>query len=113
MGQAPYKYVAIYEPISYPYLTFVLQPKKVIMEKTRLSNKGQVVIPKAVRALHGWKPGIEFVVEDAGNGIVLKPVKSFCKTRIEDVIGCVGYKGSRKSLKDMDDAIAKGAIENK
>lgn len=83
------------------------------MEKTRLSNKGQVVIPKAVRALHGWNPGIEFVVENAGDRIVLRPVKSFSKTSIEDVIGCVGYKGSRKSLKDMEDAIAKGARESK
>ena len=30
------------------------------MEKTRLSNKGQVVIPKAVRLRYGWKPGLEF-----------------------------------------------------
>ena len=36
------------------------------MEKTKLSNKGQVVIPKAIRARRGWKPGLEFVVEDYG-----------------------------------------------
>jgi len=28
------------------------------------------------------------------------------------VIGCVGYKGPKKSLKDMEAAIAKGAKEN-
>lgn len=79
------------------------------MEKTRLSNKGQVVIPKAVRTLHGWESGLEFIVEDIGNGIILKPVKPYEETKIEDVLGCVEYKGPKKTLKDMDTAIAKGA----
>ena len=82
------------------------------MEKTRLSNKGQVVIPKAVRALHGWKPGLEFVVEDVGDGIKLRPIKPYKETKIEEVMGCVGYEGLRKSLQDMEAAIAKGAKEN-
>ena len=82
------------------------------MEKTRLSNKGQVVIPKAVRTLHGWKAGLEFVIENLGDGIKLKPIKPYKMTKIEDVIGCVGYKGPKKSLNDMDGAIVKGAKEN-
>ncbi len=82
------------------------------MEKTRLSNKGQVVIPKAVRVLHGWKPGLEFVIEDVGDGIKLKPMKLYKKTKIEDVLGCVGYEGPKKSIKDMEAAIVKGAKEN-
>ncbi len=82
------------------------------MEKTRLSNKGQVVIPKAVRVFHGWKPGLEFVVEDVGNGIILKPLKPYKETKIEDVLGCIGYEGPKKSLKDMEAAIAKGAKES-
>ena len=81
------------------------------MEKTRLSNKGQVVIPKAVRLHHGWKAGLEFVVETIGDGIRLKPVKPFKETTIDDVIGCVGYDGPRKSMADMEAAIAKGAKE--
>ena len=82
------------------------------MEKTRLSNKGQVVIPKAVRAVHGWEAGLEFIIEHVNDGIKLKPIKPYKETKIEDVIGCVGYKGSKKSLKDMDAAIAKGAKES-
>jgi len=82
------------------------------MEKTRLSHKGQIVIPKAVRALHGWRAGLEFVIEDVGNGIKLKPMKPYEETKIEDVLGCVGYEGPKKSLKDMEAAIAKGAKEN-
>jgi hypothetical protein len=29
--------------------------------------------------------------------------------RIEDLIGCTGYRGPAKSLKEMDQGIAKGA----
>ena len=82
------------------------------MEKTRLSNKGQVVIPKAVRALHGWKAGLEFVIESVGDYIKLKPIKPYKETKIEEVMGCVGYEGPGKSLQDMEAAIAKGAKEN-
>jgi AbrB family looped-hinge helix DNA binding protein len=82
------------------------------MPKTRLSNKGQVVIPKQVRTAHGWEAGIEFVVEDTGDGIKLRPIKPYSETTIQEVLGSVNYQGSRKSLKDMEAAIAKGAREN-
>jgi AbrB family looped-hinge helix DNA binding protein len=82
------------------------------MEKTRLSNKGQVVIPKAVRVLHGWKAGLEFVIESVDDGIMLKPIRPYEETEIDEVVGCVGYEGPKKSLKDMEAAIAKGAREN-
>lgn len=82
------------------------------MERTRLSNKGQIVIPKAIRVFHGWKAGLEFVIENVGDGIKLKPIKPYKETKIEEVMGCVGYEGPRKSLKDMEAAIAKGAKEN-
>jgi len=79
------------------------------MEKTRLSNKGQIVIPKQVRAAHGWEPGLEFVVEDTGDGIKLKPMTPYSETKAEELLGCVGYKGPKKSLREMEAAIAKGA----
>jgi len=82
------------------------------MTKTKLSHKGQIVIPKQVRATHGWEPGLEFVVEDTGDGIKLRPIKPYKETTIEEVLGCVNYKGARKSLKDMEAAIAKGARDN-
>ena len=81
------------------------------MEKTRLSNKGQIVIPKGIRVLHGWKAGLEFAIESVGESIKLKPIKPYKETKIDEVIGCVGYKGPKKSLRDMEAAIAKGAKE--
>ena len=81
------------------------------MVKIRLSHKGQTVIPKQVRAAHGWEPGLEFAVEDMGDSIKLKPIKPYAETKIGDVLGCVNYKGAKKSLKEMEAAIAKGARE--
>lgn len=81
------------------------------METTRLSSKGQVIIPRAIRAARGWKPGVRFAVEEAGNAILLRPVSPFSETRIEDVLGCAGYRGPARSLDDMEEAIAVGARE--
>ena len=93
--------------LSYVGLTM----KEGAMETTRLSEKGQIVIPKRIRADHKWEPGLEFSVEDLGGSIALKPIRSFRRTRLRDVLGCAQYKGPRKSLKEMDDAVAKGARE--
>jgi AbrB family looped-hinge helix DNA binding protein len=78
------------------------------METTRLSSKGQVILPKSIRSAHHWEPGIDFLVEDTGDGVLLRPIKPFNQTRLEDVIGCTGYKGPAKSIEDMDAAIADG-----
>jgi AbrB family looped-hinge helix DNA binding protein len=43
---------------------------------TKLSSKGQVVIPKSLRTAHRWKPGTEFIVEEQGDNIVLRPSKN-------------------------------------
>ena len=82
------------------------------MITTRLSEKGQVVIPRKVRSSHGWEKGVEFVIEETDDGVTLKPLKPFEETNIKDVLGCLNYRGPRKTLKDMDAAIAKGARES-
>lgn len=78
------------------------------MATTRLSSKGQVILPKSIRSAHRWEPGVEFTVEDTANGVLLRPVKPFPQTRLEDVIGCTGYKGPARTVEDMDAAIAAG-----
>jgi len=83
------------------------------METTRLSEKGQIVIPKRVRETHGWEAGIEFLIEELEDGVKLKPVKPFEETSIKDVLGCVNYDGPKKTLKDMESAIEKGAKESR
>lgn len=83
------------------------------MDTTRLSSKGQVIIPQAIREAHHWQPGVEFVVIDTEQGILLTPVKSFKSVSVQSVIGCVNYQGKKKSLKEMKQGIVKGAKKHK
>ncbi len=78
------------------------------METTRLSPKGQIVIPHRIREQLGWHPGVEFTVEMIADGIALHPIKQLTTTTTEDAYGCLRYKGKRKSLQDMEDGIRKG-----
>ena len=78
------------------------------METTKLSSKGQVILPKHIRTAPKWQPGVEFSVEDTPDGVLLRPLKPFKPTRLEDVIGCVAYTGPAKTIEEMDNAIAVG-----
>jgi AbrB family looped-hinge helix DNA binding protein len=81
---------------------------KAIMEKTRLSSKGQVVIPKSVRDAHHWRAGQEFIVIDLGDGVLLKERQPFEETELDDVAGSLGFTGPPKTLEEMEEAIKKG-----
>ena len=76
------------------------------MARTRLSSKGQVIIPKAVRDRQGWKPGVELEVEDRGDLVVLRRPKPFAPTTFEQVRGCLEYDGPPATIEEMDEAVA-------
>ena len=78
------------------------------METTRLSSKGQLVLPKAIRDADQWSEGTEFIVERVPEGVLLRPLRALPVTKLEDVIGSAGYRGPARSLADMERAIAKG-----
>ncbi|MGA3055390.1 MAG: AbrB/MazE/SpoVT family DNA-binding domain-containing protein [Candidatus Korobacteraceae bacterium] len=80
---------------------------------TKLSTKGRVVLPKSLLAARRWKPGTEFVVQERDGGILLTP-KSATRSRTwASLIGCAGYSGPRKSLKQMEEAVAAEARRRK
>jgi AbrB family looped-hinge helix DNA binding protein len=79
------------------------------MARTRLSSKGQVIIPKAVRDRQGWRPGVELEVEDQGDAVVLRPAKPFPPTKFEEVRGCLKYDGPPLTIEEMDEAVAREA----
>ncbi|PIG93953.1 AbrB/MazE/SpoVT family DNA-binding domain-containing protein [Gloeocapsopsis sp. IPPAS B-1203] len=81
------------------------------MQVTRLSSKGQVIIPKALRAAHHWEVGQELIAIDVGDGILLKPKKPFAETTLAQVAGCLSYQGKLKSLDELEDAIRQGVIQ--
>ena len=76
--------------------------------KTRLSSKGQVVIPKSLRVLHRWRPGTEFDVQELEQGILLRP-RTDRSGSWEALVGCVSYRGPRKTIQEMDRAIVQAA----
>jgi AbrB family looped-hinge helix DNA binding protein len=78
------------------------------MDVTRLSSKGQLVLPKAVRDADAWTEGTEFIVERVPEGVLLRPIRSLPVTRLEDVIGCARYTGPARSVADMERAIGQG-----
>jgi AbrB family looped-hinge helix DNA binding protein len=82
-------------------------------EVTRLSTKGQLIIPKEIRVRHGWTAGTELIVEDHGSTVVLRPVENLPITTVKDLVGCAGYRGPSLSLEEMEAGIARGARERR
>lgn len=83
------------------------------MQTTKMSSKGQVIIPKALRSRYNWDIGQKLVVIDTGDGILLKASHSFNKTELEQVAGILKYSGKPVSIDEMETAIKKGALERK
>ncbi|MFI0400964.1 MAG: AbrB/MazE/SpoVT family DNA-binding domain-containing protein [Thiolinea sp.] len=80
--------------------------------RTRLSSKGQVIIPQSIRRTRQWESGQQFIIEETDQGILLRPVKPilFAKTTLQQAAGCLqsAYKGQPKTLEEMESAIRQG-----
>jgi bifunctional DNA-binding transcriptional regulator/antitoxin component of YhaV-PrlF toxin-antitoxin module len=63
------------------------------MEIMRLSGKGRITLPERILGSRGWGEGTEFAVEECTKGILLRPVRRFPETRLEDVAGCLRVGG--------------------
>jgi AbrB family looped-hinge helix DNA binding protein len=83
------------------------------VQTTKLSTKGQVILPKSVRDARGWNAGTELVVEEVAGGVTLRPLRRSPVSRLEDVVGCLKYTGRAKTLKQMEKAIAIGVKERR
>lgn len=73
---------------------------------TTVSTKGQVILPKIIRDQRQWSAGTRLIVEDTAEGVVLKAAPLFAPTNIDDVFGCLPYKGKAKTIEEMDAGIA-------
>lgn len=74
------------------------------METTKLSSKGQVIIPKALRSTHNWEAGLELMVIDTGDGLLLKPKAPFAPVELSEVLGL--FKGKVVARTDEEIAAA-------
>jgi AbrB family looped-hinge helix DNA binding protein len=72
--------------------------------QTRLSAKGQVVIPKDVRDALGLKPGMRLTVSAQGGAVTLKPVEwhnPFPRTTIEDLRAIPRWTGRPRTVEEI------------
>ena len=82
------------------------------MQTTRLSSKGQVIIPKAIRLACHLNVGQELDVEITAEGILLRTKPVLPRTSVNDLIGCTGYQGKAKSLEEMTEGIRRGVLND-
>src|ERR1700693_272999 len=68
-----------------------------LMETTRLSTKGQIILPKGIRDSRAWGPGTEFSVEETEEGILLRPAAHFPEANLEEAAGCLRAKRKSKT----------------
>ena len=73
---------------------------------TVVSTKGQVILPKAIRAQRRWGPGTRLTVEDTPDGVVLRPAPLFAETSVEAVFGSLAHDGPALSIEQTDAAVA-------
>lgn len=75
------------------------------METTKLSSKGQVIIPKALRSIHHWEPGLELMVIDTGDGLLLKPKAPFVSAELGEIFGMFKGRVSPKTDAEIEAAL--------
>jgi AbrB family looped-hinge helix DNA binding protein len=69
---------------------------------TRLSTKGQVVLPLEIRTARSWGSGTEFAVEETLDGVLLRPIRPGPSATLDMVVGALHRKGRAKTLAQMD-----------
>jgi bifunctional DNA-binding transcriptional regulator/antitoxin component of YhaV-PrlF toxin-antitoxin module len=65
-----------------------------------------VVLPRAIRQAKAWRPGQALAVVATEDGVLLKPMKPFERTSLDEVVGCLPCRGKPKSIGEMDAAVA-------
>lgn len=77
------------------------------MIRTRLSTKGQVILPKSIRTSRAWVAGTEFTVEETKDGVLLRPARLFPESDLDAVAGCLRGKTKPKTVAQMHAAIGR------
>ena len=74
------------------------------MNITKLSSKGQVILPAALRAARAWSAGTEFELRETLEDVLIKPLANlspFAPTRLQDVSGTARRQRPALSVEDM------------
>ncbi len=81
------------------------------MPNTRLSTKGQIILPQSIRSARAWPPGTEFTVEETGDGVLLRPTGRFPQTSLDEVVGCLQPKRKSKTVAQMRTAVRREVMQ--
>jgi len=76
------------------------------LSTTRLSSKGQVVIPEDVRDRLRLKPGDQFVVVGEGDVVILKTISPPSMKEFDGLVSKVRSQARRAGIKHSDVAAA-------
>ena len=93
--------------LSYYRLTFwgESEMKIDVAVTTRVSTKGQVILPKAVRDRNHWPAGTELIVEDTPEGVLLKAKPQRTNTNFAEVFGRLGAVAKAIDIDDTEAAL--------
>ena len=80
---------------------------------TKMSSKGQVVIPDAIRTRLGLEPGVQFVVIGEGDTIVLKPITVPSMREFDEVMKRAREEARRVGMKRSAVASAIAAVRSR
>lgn len=76
---------------------------------TKMSSRGQVVVPESIRDKLGLKSGCRFLVLGEKDAVVLKAISAPDKKEFQDLVAKARKEAKRAGLtpEDVDEAIAK------
>jgi AbrB family looped-hinge helix DNA binding protein len=93
--------------------------QEVEMTKVKMTERGTILLPKAVRDRRGFAVGTEFEIIDGGKDIVLKPVDTMAergserKLTVDEFLAKrVPYDGPPVTDEMMHEAINRAAVED-
>lgn len=74
---------------------------------TRMSSKGQVVIPEQIRERLGLEPGTQFVVLGEGDAVILKVIQAPSMAEFGDLVQRARKAAKQSGMKkrDIDQAV--------
>jgi len=80
---------------------------------TRLSSKGQVVIPEEIRERLNLEAGTQFVVVGEGDAVILRVISPPSKTEVASLLSKARAQAKKAGIKHKDIEKAVRRVRNK
>ncbi len=82
-------------------------------ETTKMSSKGQIVIPENIRDRLGLKPGEQFVVVGEDDVVILKKIAPLSMADFGELITTARQQARKAAMKRSDISTAVGAARGR